>query len=319
MMTEEGKFARAMSMAGEAGRLAPSASDTERPAERSPGPTHRRAEPPETRGAVGAPTTPETLVLATQPFGEAASQVRAARAKIVAMNRRNEPWIVTVTSAMRREGKTTTAMNLAAAFAEIADGRVLLIDGDVLNPSCHHMFDFHPETGLHELLEDGAADDSHVYRTPVPNLDLVPAMSAEEHDGFEGLIAQRCAALFAALRRRYAYTVIDTPPVLAGSPASTLARHSDGTILVARLERTAREVVRRAADELTHAGGRIIGCILTHRKNHIPDFIYRYFGSPPHHYYGYYRRARRNGKNGKPSAAEKNGNNGKGSEGPADE
>ena len=40
---------------------------------------------------------------------------------------------------------------------------------------------------------------------------------------------------------------------------------------------------------LIHAGGNVIGCILTQRRHHIPNFIYRFFGSPPSYYYRYKR------------------------------
>ena len=112
----------------------------------------------------------------------------------------------------------------------------------------------------------------------------------------EGQLNRDCAALLAELRKYYAFVIVDTPPVLAASQACTFAKNCDGVILVARLEKTPRDVVRRALQELTLSGANVVGCVLTHRKHHIPNFIYRLFGSTPHYYYNYGRSRDKTGK-----------------------
>ena len=79
------------------------------------------------RGKWSAPAP--TIVMVHDKFGEVASQVRGLRARLLGMNKGKPPRTITVTSSSREEGKTTIALNLAVALAELAEGRVALSTG----------------------------------------------------------------------------------------------------------------------------------------------------------------------------------------------
>jgi len=227
-------------------------------------------------------------VLVTDRGGEVASQIRACRAKILALNDGRPPCAITVTSGGREEGKTTIAFNLAAALSEVNPGRVLLLDGDVLNPNINKMLNINPPTGLNRILEnDNLSLDGNVYETIISNLDIIPSQPVSPESFIEARLHQRCGELIDQLRRFYAFIIIDTPPVLASSQACTFGKNSDGTLMIARLERTPRHVVKRATSELIGAGANLIGCILTGHKHHVPSLIYRFFGTTPSRYYRY--------------------------------
>jgi Mrp family chromosome partitioning ATPase len=61
---------------------------------------------------------------------------------------RGDPRIVLCTSAMRGEGKTTLATNLALAFAELGKHRVLLIETSFRSASVGEVFGFKPPAGF---------------------------------------------------------------------------------------------------------------------------------------------------------------------------
>jgi len=285
-----------MAKSGGADRLSPQPQG-QNPSAASPTQQLQRPRPADVAGirrvAAGDSLVSTCVVTVHDRAGEAASQIRAVRGRLLAMKTKDgrPRRVITVTSATREEGKSTVALNLAVALGEVDPGRIMLVDGDVHAPSLHVLANIHASTGLNDILQDGLDLNDNVYETSVPRVDIIPARPVETTDGHQGLLAAHCTALFAKLRTFYSFVIVDTPPVLASSEACMFGRHSDGVLLIARLEKTSREVVKRAAQEVKESGGEVIGCILTDRRHHVPSFIYRFFGTPPDQYY-YYRRKR---------------------------
>ena len=286
-MIEEGRFSRAMAKAEAAGKRGPAPEETG--AIREP---LKAAETPKEgvsfRRITGRAAQPApNAVVFIDSAGEVATQVRGLRAKLLAINNGSPPRVITISSGDRQEGKTTLAFNLATTLSEIGAGRVLIVDGDMLGPSLCGIASVQAETGLTDVLSKDLSLDGNIYETAVPNLDILPTRAVMPEDDMERLLHQSCGKLLKKLRDSYAFVIVDTPPVRASSHACLFAKHSDGTLLVARLERTSRHVVKRAVDELVKVGAKLLGCVLTHQKHHIPTLIYRLFGTPPGRYYGY--------------------------------
>jgi len=290
-MTQEGKLSRALAKAGEGDVLKPSDRAGISPslaATAPPPPPPQLKDVRRVKGHAEAPIY--SVIMVSDRLGEVASQVRALRAKILAMNEGNPPRVITITSGTRAEGKSTVAINLATALSEIESGRVLLIDADILRPNQHIIANVEARTGLNEILSDDQIPlDGNIYETSIRNLDLIPARTMTDDKDAENFLYQHCGALLDKVRRHYAFVIIDTPPVMIGSQASTFGKKSDGVILVARTEHTPRHVVKRATEEMLASGAKVIGCILTHHQHHVPNFIYSFFGTPPPRYYRYHQ------------------------------
>jgi capsular exopolysaccharide synthesis family protein len=230
--------------------------------------------------------------------------------------------VITVSSAARAEGKTTMAVNLAASLSRVESGRVLLLDGDVPAPGIHHVAGVRSEGGLIDVLRDGLSLEGRIHETVVPRLDVLPCEPGHLDPETEGLLSQHCAALLPALRNTYSFVLIDTPPVSAGSEACLFGKHSDGVLLVVQLEKTSREVVRQAIAQLQDSGAAVLGCVLTQRKHHVPDIIYRMFGTPRSYYYGRYgyssRRSDATGRAGETPAGQTGSSDAMSSDAPAE-
>ncbi len=269
------------------------------PAEEKNTTTPRRT-PRETAAARGKPraiervldaygTPDEHMVCVHESGGRIASQFRSLRTKLMTTAAKGaETRVIAITSGTRGEGKTTVAANLSVALAEMDGTRALVIDTDFYRPMIHERFAVTPERVLNNVLTEGLDLDGALYATAVPNLDILPA-AASERSGLETSLERMSGPMLKELARHYDYIVVDTPPIISASHGAVIGRWADGLLLIARAERTPRQVVKRAQDELEKAGVNIIGCVLTHVKYHIPDLLYRLLGTPSKKYYDYYK------------------------------
>lgn len=153
-----------------------------------------------------------------------------------------------VCSARPRDGKTFCAVNLALSVAAERDTEVLLVDGDFAKPDVMARLGLDDGPGFLDALADASIDpESLVVRTDVAHLSILPAGARSTSD-HELLASNRTrdviARLLAANSRRM--VIFDSPPALAASPASVLARLVGQVMLVVRADRTPESELREA-------------------------------------------------------------------------
>lgn len=210
------------------------------------------------------------LVLFHEPAGYRAEQVRALRNRLVAMNPDGEPKTLVVTSAVRDEGKTVTALNLAMAMAELERHQVVLVDADLRRPGCERYLNLNPEPGLADVLL-GRMPVEKVLRPAGYRQLMLLGSGTRVTNPAEVLGSSRLDELLHRLKERFQYIVIDTPPVLPSTDAGVLASRVDGTLLVVRLERSLRKQSREALRTLQDMGANVLGCFVTELRGMDPD------------------------------------------------
>lgn len=210
------------------------------------------------------------LVLFHEPAGFRAEQVRALRNRLVAMNPDGEPKTLVVTSAVRGEGKTVAAINLAMALAELERQQVVLVDADLRRPSCERFLNLNPERGVSDVLAGDVPVERALRPAGYRNLMLLGAGTRVGNPS-EVLGASRLDQLFRRLKEEYQYVVVDTSPVLPSTDAGVVAARADGALLVVRLERSLKKQSREALRVLQDMGGNVLGTFVTEVRGQDPE------------------------------------------------
>ncbi|MFM1872051.1 MAG: hypothetical protein RL398_1473 [Planctomycetota bacterium] len=210
------------------------------------------------------------LVLFHEPAGFRAEQIRGLRNRLMAMNPDGEPKTLVVTSAVREEGKTITALNLAMAFGELERQRVVLVDGDLRRPSCERYLNLTSGPGLSDVLLGREPLDRALRPAGYRNLMMLGAGTRVGNPA-EVLSASRLDELFERLKERFQYVIIDSPPALSSTDAAVLSARADGTLMVVRLERSLKKQTKDAMRAIGDMGGNVLGTFVTEVRGNDPE------------------------------------------------
>lgn len=210
------------------------------------------------------------LVMFHEPAGFRAEQIRGLRNRLVAMNPDGEPKTLVVTSAVRAEGKTIAALNLAMAFAELEWQKVVVLDADLRRPSCERYLNLNSGPGFSDVLLGNATLDTVLRPAGYRNLQLIGAGTRIANPA-EVLGASRIDGVFQQLKERFQYIVIDTPPALPTTDAGVLASRADGALLVVRLEQSQKSQSREALRQIQEMGGNVLGTFVTGVRGSDPE------------------------------------------------
>ena len=168
--------------------------------------------------------------------------------------------VFTVTSAERGEGKSTTAVNLAYAYAR-SGRKTLLIDTDFRNPTLHASLGMGLRDGLFNYLDGQVGLTEVIRETPHPNLQAMTS-GALQTNPIELLTTEVMQAFFLELKMRYDRIIVDAPSLLAAIEAQIVSCASDGAILVVQCRKTPRSQVEKAIKMLEHARTPMLGAVM---------------------------------------------------------
>ena len=156
----------------------------------------------------------------------------------------HKPKLVAVTACHHGAGTTTIAAGLAAALSRTGDGKVLLVDMNPQRNDHRYYFGGSHVSSLVEMLEPGGT-----HEPAADNLYLATVA----HRGPEAArpLPTRFHHLLPRLKHsEFDYIVFDMPPATDTSPTLGMASFVDKVFLVVEAEKTSREGVKRAHEEL---------------------------------------------------------------------
>lgn len=171
-------------------------------------------------------------------------------------------------------GATDVIYQLSAYFSDvykIADQRVLVIDGNCLNPQLHQLYGVENSMGLSELFLS-AQFEKLVHRDVLPQIDFISNGAGRLYvpetflGGEMSDVAQQLAA--------YRYVLIDSPPIFAHPDTMQLGRVFGNTVLVCEYGKSKADLVSEAKRRLESAGIQLVGAVVNKYKHSIPAWIY---------------------------------------------
>ncbi|MBF2004789.1 MAG: polysaccharide biosynthesis tyrosine autokinase [Chlorogloeopsis fritschii C42_A2020_084] len=137
--------------------------------------------------------------------------------------------VITITSAVPKEGKSTVSANLALAIAQLGF-KVLLVDADMRSPSQHQFWELGNNKGLSNLIVEQI--DLETVVTKVEQNLYVLTSGVLPPNPLAILNSRRMASLVEVFSSTYDFVLIDTPPLSAAADARIIGAMTDGIVMI---------------------------------------------------------------------------------------
>jgi capsular exopolysaccharide synthesis family protein len=216
------------------------------------------------------PRLDDTLVSLRSPASFAAEQYQALRLQIERLRTVRDVHALAISSPGLGDGKTVTAINLAAAHAE--SERVLLIDADLRRPSIGAQLRLNDVSG--PGLADALSDERIELTSLIHREDDIPfgvilagVPSAPVH---ELLRSPRLDHLLQEARRQFDLVIVDTPPLLPVTDPVVVTRSLDGILVVVAANGTPRKLLEESLNLLDTS--KVLGIVFN--RDHRPLYGY---------------------------------------------
>jgi polysaccharide biosynthesis transport protein len=218
------------------------------------------------------------IAMLNDPATRYAEAIRMLRVRLALSATEPRPRLIMVTSANPREGKSTTAANLAVALAQ-AGQRVVLCDLDARRPTINRLFQLPEHPGLTDVVIEGAALEDALTVVPIPPRPYwgrdgsrnghgramleVLTLGQPPADPGEFTGSERVAGILEQLRGRADVVLIDTPAMLSVGDAMTIAGIAEALIVVVRFQLMPRSRLKELARVLAASPAMPLGIVAT--------------------------------------------------------
>lgn len=226
----------------------------------------------------------EKTWLLRAPRSHIAEAYRSLRTALLLSRAEKPPKVILVMSGSPGEGKSTTCLNTAAAFA-IQGDRVLYIDADMRHSRGQEFFHCANDAGLSNCLTSGMPFEKALH--PYAGIDTLFLLPAGPHppNPSELLGSKRFVDLLEELKAHFDYIFIDSPPILLVTDAQLLSLHADGVITVLRSKKTTKRALQRMLSIMRTPGATSLGIVVNAMSSSSASYSgYGYYGKESEKY-----------------------------------
>ena len=184
-------------------------------------------------GMVAQSNLKDPLLVVNNPKSPIAESFRSIRTNVEFITQSKLPCTVLITGDTQSIGKTFNSINIASVYA-LYGKKTILLGFDLRKPRLYPEFGLSNNTGLSSFLGNKDSLDNIIQRSgKIPNLDIIPSGPIPPNPA-ELIASAKCDELFAELKKRYDYIIIDTPPIALVTDSLLLMRHSDANLFIVR-------------------------------------------------------------------------------------
>ena len=193
-------------------------------------------------------------VMAAYDKGPFVDAFKILRTQVMHRLRENDWNVLGVTSPGHGEGKTLTAVNLAASLAMETSQTVLLVDADLRSPSIHEVFGLDDCPGLADYLLDDQPVEDLLVHPGIGRFVLLPGGRAISNSA-EILTSPKMLALVEEFKHRYPARIIifDLSPLLHTADVLAFSPYTDALLLIVEEGKTKVEELQRALSLLKNS------------------------------------------------------------------
>lgn len=194
--------------------------------------------------------------------------------------------IVGMTSAVKGEGKSLNAINLAYTFA-LDEKNVLLIECDLRMPLISKRLLLRRAPGLSNVLVGLCPVRDAIQRYEGEASFSVMTAGETPPNPSELLGSDRMKVLLTMLREKFDYIIMDLPPVTVVADALVVSKFLDGMMVVVRKNYTDSRYLDDTVEKLKFVDANILGFIYNCNESGKKSYRYKRYGSRYGYKYGY--------------------------------
>ncbi|MCF3109949.1 polysaccharide biosynthesis tyrosine autokinase [Niabella sp. CC-SYL272] len=184
-------------------------------------------------GEIGHSKSDQTLVVSKTKRTLIAEQFRLLRSNLQYITGKRDKVVILVTSSFGGEGKSFISTNMAAVYG-LTDKKTIVLEFDLRKPKVLSGLDMQKRQGISNyMIGDVDLDSLIIPVAGEENMYVLPCGPIPPNPA-ELLLNEKTDQLFAQLKNKFDYIIIDTAPIGMVSDALTLAKYADCTLYVTR-------------------------------------------------------------------------------------
>jgi capsular exopolysaccharide synthesis family protein len=179
------------------------------------------------------------LIVLDAPKSPEAEAFRNIRTNLQFMLKSKSHNIISITSTIAKEGKTSITANLAGTL-HLLKKKTIILSLDLRKPTLHKIFELSNTKGISSYLSGEHKKEEVIRKTKFTYIDVIPSGPIPPNPN-ELIASEELSQLIDELKEEYDYVLLDTPPIGLVADTKVIVQHSNLTLYVIRADYSKKE------------------------------------------------------------------------------